>query len=48
LPALGRGRRVRVSELDGQLTRTDTLDEINDGDADLREGKNLRGVIVLD
>jgi Zn-dependent alcohol dehydrogenase len=35
-------------ELDGLITRTYTLDEINEGYADLREGKNLRGVIVFD
>jgi S-(hydroxymethyl)glutathione dehydrogenase/alcohol dehydrogenase len=35
-------------ELDGLITRTYTLDEINDGYEDLREGKNLRGVVVFD
>jgi S-(hydroxymethyl)glutathione dehydrogenase/alcohol dehydrogenase len=35
-------------ELDGLITRTYSLDQINDGYEDLRAGKNLRGVIVFD
>jgi len=33
-------------KLDELVTRTYTLDEINDGYADMHEGKNLRGVII--
>jgi NDMA-dependent alcohol dehydrogenase len=35
-------------ELDALVTRTYTLDAINEGYADLREGRNLRGVVVFD
>jgi NDMA-dependent alcohol dehydrogenase len=35
-------------ELDGLITRTYTLDEINEGYEDMRAGNNLRGVIVFD
>jgi NDMA-dependent alcohol dehydrogenase len=35
--------RIKLTEL---ITKTYTLDEINDGYADLMDGKNLRGVIV--
>ena len=33
-------------ELDGLVTNTYTLDQVNDGYEDLRAGKNLRGVMV--
>jgi NDMA-dependent alcohol dehydrogenase len=35
-------------ELDGLITRTYRLDEINEGYEDMRAGNNLRGVIVFD
>jgi len=35
-------------ELDGLITQTYSLDEINQGYEDLREGRNLRGVVVFD
>ena len=34
--------------LDELVTRTYTLDEINQGYQDMRDGKNIRGVIVFD
>ena len=33
-------------KLDELVTRTYTLDEVNQGYQDLRDGKNIRGVIV--
>ena len=33
-------------DLDGMITRTYTLDQINEGYQDMRDGKNIRGVIV--
>ncbi|MBW8826032.1 MAG: NDMA-dependent alcohol dehydrogenase [Acidobacteria bacterium] len=35
-------------DLDGMVTRTYPLEGINDGYQDMRDGKNIRGVIVLD
>lgn len=35
-------------ELDGLITKTYTLDEINEGYQDLLDGKNVRGVILYD
>lgn len=35
-------------KLDELITRTYTLDEINDGYRDMREGRNIRGVIAFD
>jgi S-(hydroxymethyl)glutathione dehydrogenase/alcohol dehydrogenase len=35
-------------DLDGLVTRTYSLDEINQGYADMNEGKNIRGVLVYD
>jgi NDMA-dependent alcohol dehydrogenase len=35
-------------KLDEMITRTYTLEEINQGYADMRAGKNIRGVIVFD
>ena len=40
---LYRRGRIKLTEL---ITKTYTLDEINEGYADLMEGKNIRGVIV--
>jgi S-(hydroxymethyl)glutathione dehydrogenase/alcohol dehydrogenase len=34
-------------ELDGLVTRTYHLDEVNRGYEDMREGRNLRGVLSL-
>jgi Zn-dependent alcohol dehydrogenase len=44
---LGLYRRGEL-KLDEMITRTYTLDEINQGYADMRAGKNIRGVIVFD
>ena len=33
-------------KLDELVTRTYTLDELNQGYQDMRDGKNIRGVIV--
>jgi Zn-dependent alcohol dehydrogenase len=35
--------RIKLTEL---ITKKYTLDEINEGHADLMDGKNIRGVIV--
>lgn len=35
-------------DLDGLITKTYTLDEVNDGYDDMRAGKNIRGVMVYD
>jgi NDMA-dependent alcohol dehydrogenase len=35
-------------DLDGLVTKTYTLDEINEGYADMNAGKNIRGVLVYD
>ncbi|HEX3087196.1 MAG TPA: NDMA-dependent alcohol dehydrogenase [Ilumatobacteraceae bacterium] len=35
-------------DLDGLVTRTYSLEEINDGYADMNAGKNIRGVLVYD
>ena len=35
-------------DLDGLITRTYTLDEINEGYQDMRDDKNIRGVIVFE
>ena len=34
-------------KLDELITKTYTLDEINDGYQDMRDGKNIRGVITF-
>jgi Zn-dependent alcohol dehydrogenase len=44
---LGLYRRGEL-KLDEMITRTYALDEINRGYADMRAGKNIRGVIVFD
>jgi S-(hydroxymethyl)glutathione dehydrogenase/alcohol dehydrogenase len=35
-------------KLDELVTRTYTLDQINEGYDDMREGRNIRGVIEFD
>jgi S-(hydroxymethyl)glutathione dehydrogenase/alcohol dehydrogenase len=35
-------------KLDELITRTYTLDQINEGYQDMRDGKNIRGMIVFD
>jgi Zn-dependent alcohol dehydrogenase len=35
-------------DLDNLVTRTYSLDEVNQGYDDMREGKNIRGVLVMD
>jgi S-(hydroxymethyl)glutathione dehydrogenase/alcohol dehydrogenase len=35
-------------DLDSLITRTYTLEEINDGYADMNAGKNIRGVLVYE
>jgi len=35
-------------DLDGLVTKTYTLEEINDGYDDMRSGKNIRGVLIYD
>ena len=35
-------------KLDELITRTYTLDEVNQGYTDLVEGKNIRGVVLFD
>lgn len=42
---LYRGGQV---DLDGLVTKTYTLDEVNEGYDDMREGRNIRGVLVYD
>ena len=34
-------------ELDGLITRTYELENVNEGYADMHAGKNIRGVIVM-
>jgi Zn-dependent alcohol dehydrogenase len=41
---LYREGRLKLDEL---VTRTYTLDEVNEGFADLRAGRNLRGVVLF-
>jgi S-(hydroxymethyl)glutathione dehydrogenase/alcohol dehydrogenase len=35
-------------DLDGLVTNTYTLEDVNQGYADMRDGTNIRGVIVFD
>ncbi|CAB4690686.1 unannotated protein [freshwater metagenome] len=35
-------------DLDGLVTNTYTLDDINQGYQDMRDGKNIRGVLVYE
>lgn len=48
IPKLLELYRFGQLQLDPLITRTYTLDQVNEGYQDLRDGKNLRGVIVLD
>jgi len=34
-------------DLDGMVTRTYTLEDINQGYQDMRDGRNIRGVLVM-
>jgi NDMA-dependent alcohol dehydrogenase len=40
--------RDGLLDLDGMVTRTYPLEEINDGYQDMREGRNIRGVLLLE
>jgi alcohol dehydrogenase (nicotinoprotein) len=40
--------RLGQLELESLITATYTLDQINEGYADLRDGRNIRGVILHD
>jgi S-(hydroxymethyl)glutathione dehydrogenase/alcohol dehydrogenase len=40
--------RAGQLKLDQLITQTYSLDQINEGYADMRDGKNIRGVIVFD
>lgn len=48
IPKLLELYRFGQLQLDPLITRTYTLEQVNEGYQDLRDGKNLRGVIVLD
>ena len=49
IPRLLRLYRDGQLDLDGIVTKTYTLDEVNDGYEDMRElGNNIRGVMVYD
>ena len=39
--------RDGLLDLDSMVTRTYPLEEINQGYQDLRDGKNIRGVLVM-
>jgi S-(hydroxymethyl)glutathione dehydrogenase/alcohol dehydrogenase len=45
LLALYRAGKLKLDEL---VTRTYSLDEINEGYQDMRDGKNIRGVLTFD
>ncbi len=47
-PALLGLYRDGLLDLDGMVTRTYPLDRLNDGFGDLREGRTIRGVVVLE
>jgi Zn-dependent alcohol dehydrogenase len=38
---------IAAGSLDAMVTRTYPLEEINQGYQDLRDGKNIRGVLVM-
>jgi NDMA-dependent alcohol dehydrogenase len=40
--------RAGQLDLDGLVTKTYSLDEVNDGYEDMRSGKNIRGVMIYD
>jgi Zn-dependent alcohol dehydrogenase len=48
IPALLSMYRDGSLKLDELITRTYTLDQINQGYQDMRDGKNIRGVILFD
>ncbi len=48
IPQLARLYRQGQLDLDSMVTRTYSLDELNQGYQDMRDGKNIRGVIVFD
>ena len=48
IPQLARLYRGGQLDLDGLVTRTYSLDELNQGYQDMRDGKNIRGVIVFE
>jgi NDMA-dependent alcohol dehydrogenase len=48
IPRLAELYRKGQLDLDGMITRTYTLDQINEGYQDMRDGKNIRGVILHD
>ena len=45
IPRLAELYRKGQLDLDGMITRTYSLDQINEGYQDMRDGKNIRGVI---
>jgi NDMA-dependent alcohol dehydrogenase len=48
IPQLARLYRGGQLDLDSMVTRTYSLDELNEGYQDMRDGKNIRGVITFD
>lgn len=46
IPRLAELYRKGQLDLDGMITRTYTLDQINEGYQDMRDGKNIRGVVL--
>ncbi len=48
IPQLARLYRGGQLDLDGMVTRTYSLDELNQGYQDMRDGKNIRGVVLFD
>ncbi len=46
IPRLAELYRKGQLDLDGMITRTYTLEQINEGYQDMRDGKNIRGVIL--
>jgi len=46
IPRLAELYRKGQLDLDAMITRTYTLDQINEGYQDMRDGKNIRGVII--
>ena len=46
IPKLAELYRKGQLDLDGMITRTYTLEQINEGYQDMRDGRNIRGVIV--
>ncbi len=48
VPALLGLYRDGLLDLDGMITKTYPLEQINEGYQDMRDGRNIRGVLVLD